>query len=269
MIIEERASTDDDACRRVFRHQREGLISERQTLQPHVAGRHVDAGKQRLAIPSAFPHDVPAGRARFGERDASTVAPGVHEEGVAWLRHRFGGGDASKRSAGGSGAATGTRDDVKGPSTHWHRWNRPRRDGDGPYVGTTVRVGECQPDFVGRVRDHKENAAREHVGAVVVDSNEGQRRPPGRSPADPKLDERRGVVIRIADYMPLDADRRNRGIGLERPRCHAVRLRRDNCRTTSAAQNQKDSHRRGQQTASRNPARSAAIRGYRHSSQGA
>ena len=58
MIVEERAAADDDARRRVLRHQRERLISERQTLQPDVTGRDVDAGEQRFAVASALPDDV-------------------------------------------------------------------------------------------------------------------------------------------------------------------------------------------------------------------
>ena len=97
MIVEERASTDDDSGRRVFRHQGEGLIPERQTLQPQITGREVDAGKQRLAIACALPHHVSGGGARFGERDASAVASGVYEEDVSRLRHGFASGDASER----------------------------------------------------------------------------------------------------------------------------------------------------------------------------
>ena len=150
---------------------------------------------------------------------------------------------------------------MKGPSGNRHHRNRPCRDGDSLYGGTAVRIGERQSDLVRGVRAEEENAAREHVGAVVVDPNERQRRPPCGGPGGSKLHGSRGVVIRIAGDVPLDADRRDRGVGSNRARCRAVRLRRQHCRTDSAAEHQEASHGRGNATGSSSTAQGAANRG--------
>jgi hypothetical protein len=267
VIVEERAPADDDACRRVFRHQGERLVSERKTLQPHVAGCHVDAAKLRLAVSGPLPHDVAAGRTRFGEGDASTVAPGVHEEDVSRLRHRFSGGDASERIHRGSVAATRTRGDVKGPSKNRHHRNRPCRDGDSLYVATAIGIGERHSDVVRGVRAEEENASREHVEAVVVNPNERQRRPPRGGPSGSKLHGSRGVVIRIADDIPLDADRRNRGVGSNRARRHAGRLRREHRRADATGQYQQPGHGGVSQTGWSTTARGAANRRSHQSTQ--
>ena len=187
--------------------------------------------------PAPFHTTYSAGRARFGERDASAVAPGVDEEDVSRLRHRFGGRDASERIRGGSVAAARTGDDVKAscPQTGIAGTGRVAT-ATVCDVGAAVRIGERQPDLVRRVRAEKENAAREHVGAVVVDANERQRRPPCGGSRDPKFHGRRRVVIGIAGDVPLDPDRRDRGVASNRAGCHAVRLRPENGNRSSRGQ---------------------------------
>ena len=172
---------------------------------------------------------------RFREGHSSTVTPGVHEKHVARLRHRFSGSDSPERIRRGSITTTRTRDYMEAPSTNRHGRNGPRRDHSRVYGGSAVRIGERQSDLVRRVRAEKQNASGEHVGTVVVDSHERQRRPPCCRPGDSKIDGSRRVVIRIANNGPLDADRRNRGVGSHRAGRRTGCLRRENCRTPSAA----------------------------------
>ena len=213
--------------------------------------------------PAPFHTTYPRGGARPGERDAPAVASGVDEEDVSRLRHRFSRSDPSERIRGGSVPTARPGNDVKGPSGNRHRRNRPCRDGDSLRGGTAVRIGERQSDLVRGVRAEEENAAREHVGAVVVHPNERQRRAPCGGPGDSKLHGRRGVVIGIADDIPLDADRRDRGVGSNRARRSAACLRRENRRTDSAAQDHKDGRGHASQTVSSGKARGAAVRGNR------
>src|SRR5438876_1655626 len=76
---------------------------------------------------------------------------------------------------------------MKAPAGSRHHRNGSCRDADGLYAGTAVRIRKRQSDLVRRVRTEEENAAREHVGAVVVDPNERQRRPPSGGPGDSKI----------------------------------------------------------------------------------
>ena len=157
---------------------------------------------------------------------------------------------------------------MKAPAGNRHRRNQSCGDDDGLYVGTAVRIRKRQSDLVRRVRAEEENAAREHIGAVVVDPNERQRRPPSDGPGDSKLHGRRGVVISIADDIPLDADRRDRRVGSNRAGCPTVRLRRETCGRDSAAQHPKDSRGHASQAGSRPTPRGAAVRGNRQGAHG-
>ena len=206
VIVEKRAATDDDSRRRVLRHQRERLISERQAFQPYVTGRDVDAGEQRLAIASCLPHDVPTGRTRFGKGDASAVVSSVYEKDIPRLRDGLTGRDASEWICRGPVPTAGPGNDMKAPAGRRHHRNRPCRDHDGLLVGTAVGIRQGQPDLVRRVRIEEEDTAREHVGATVVDANEWQRRTPPGGPGDSKLHRRRGVMVGIADKIPLNTD---------------------------------------------------------------
>ena len=116
------------------------------------------------------------------------------------------GGDASEWICRGPVPTAGPGNDMKAPAGRRHRRNRPCRDHDGLLVGTAVGIRQGQPDLVRRVRIEKEDTAREHVGATVVDANEWQRRTPPGGPGDSKLHRRRGVMVGIADKIPLNTD---------------------------------------------------------------
>ena len=131
---------------------------------------------------------------------------------------------------------------MKAPAGHRHRRNRSCRHDDGLQVGTAVRIRQRQSDLVRRVRAEEENAAREHVRAVVVDANQRQRRPPSGGSSDSKLHGRRRVVIGIADEIPLDADRRDRGVGSNRAGRCAIRLCRKNDGRDSRTQYEENRH---------------------------
>ncbi len=143
------------------------------------------------------------------ERDPPSVASGVHEEHITGLGRRFCGGNASERIRRRSVAAAAPGHDVKAPPPDWHGRNRPGSHDRGLDCGPAIRVAEGQPDFVRRVRREKEDAAREHVGAVVIDANERHRGSPLGAPDCPIRHSGCGVMIGIPCDIPLDADRRD------------------------------------------------------------
>ncbi len=189
----------------------------------------------------------------------------MDEKDVARLRHCFSCGDASERIPRGSISAARARSDVKGPAGDRHDGHRAGRGGARHHVVAAIGIDERQPDVVRRVRVKEQNAAREHVRAVVVDSYERQCGTPGGGAGQAILDRRRGVVVGVAGQVPLDPDRREGRVRANRAGHGAIRLRGEYRGPEPAHGDRHGGQRRHDETDAARHGGGGAVREIRHS----
>ena len=207
-------------------------------------------------------------RSRLGERHATAVVAGVHEEDVARQRRGIRGSNPLEGIRRRSGAAARARHHVQGPSAGRHHWDLARLDRDGLNVGAAVGIRQRQPDVVCRVRVEEEHAAGEHVRAVVVDAHERQRRAPAGGAGNPEIHGRSRIVIGIAADRPFDADRRDRRITSYRAGRRRIRLRGEDRRTHAAPHDRGDRQRHPCEASSSLAARGDSMADSGHCSHG-